>query len=52
VQREPADLRILAEAASATTDAAAMETVRAWLVQTALEYPRVARLAAHGAKAK
>jgi hypothetical protein len=45
VQREPADLRILAEAAAATNDAAAMETVRAWLAATGLEYPRVARLA-------
>jgi hypothetical protein len=44
VQREPADLRILAEAAAATNDAAAMETVRAWLAATGLEYPRVARL--------
>ncbi len=30
VQREPADLRILAEAARATGDAAALETVQAW----------------------
>src|SRR4029078_4392639 len=31
VQREPADLRVLAEAASATGDSGAKETVRQWL---------------------
>jgi hypothetical protein len=45
VQREPADLRILAEAAQVTGDAAAQETVREWLAATRLEYPTVARLA-------
>lgn len=51
-QREPADLRILAEAAAAVKDAAAMGTVRAWLAQTGLEYPRVARLVADGGPTK
>ncbi len=46
VQREPADLRILAEAAAATRNEAALATVRAWLADTHLEYPRVARLVA------
>ena len=44
VQREPADLRILAEAAHATGDASALETVRQWLATTKLEYPAVAKL--------
>ena len=44
VQREPADLRILAEAAHATGDAAALEMVRQWLATTKLEYPAVAKL--------
>ena len=44
VQREPADLRILAEAARATGDAAAKEAVRQWLATTRLEYPAVAEL--------
>jgi tetratricopeptide (TPR) repeat protein len=42
VQREPADLRILAEAAVATGDADALATVRRWLAATGLEYPAVA----------
>jgi uncharacterized protein (TIGR02996 family) len=42
VQREPADLRILAEAARATGDAPARDTVRQWLEATGLEYPMVA----------
>ena len=46
LQREPADLRILAEAAAATDDAEARATVRAWLAETGLEYPLVAQLAA------
>ena len=51
VQREPADLRILAEAAKATGDAAASQTVRQWLTSTGLEYPAVAALVkAEGAK--
>ena len=44
VQREPADLRILAEAAKAAGDAEARDTVRQWLAQTKLEYPAVAEL--------
>jgi uncharacterized protein (TIGR02996 family) len=46
VQREPADLRILAETAAAARNEAALATVRAWLAETRLEYPRVARLVA------
>ena len=46
VQREPADLRVLAEAAAATGDAGAKDTVRQWLAQTGLEYPAMAALAA------
>ena len=53
VQREPADLRILAEAAAAANDAAALGTVRRWLAETGLEYPAVAALAGgHGMRAK
>lgn len=44
VQREPADLRILAEAAAATKDAAALQLVRDWLATTRLEYAAVTRL--------
>ncbi len=50
VQREPADLRVLAEAAAATNDATARSTVRQWLTDTGLEYPAVAALVAPGAK--
>jgi hypothetical protein len=49
VQREPADLRILAEAAAATGDATAKNVVREWLAQTRLEYPKVAALVGVGA---
>ena len=52
VQREPADLRVLAEAAAATGDAAATSTVRQWLTDTGLEYPAVAALVAPGAKGR
>lgn len=45
VQREPADLRVLAEAAAATGDAAARRTVRQWIDETGLEYAAVAALA-------
>jgi hypothetical protein len=45
VQREPADLRILAEIAHATGDTTAQETVRQWLTTSKLEYPAVTRLA-------
>jgi tetratricopeptide (TPR) repeat protein len=48
VQREPADLRILAEAVLATGDTSARETVREWLASTGLEYPAVAALAKPG----
>lgn len=44
VQREPADLRVLAEAAAATGDADAKEAVRRWLAQTGLEYGVVAAM--------
>jgi hypothetical protein len=44
VQREPADLRILAEVAHATGDTTAEETVRQWLAATKLEYPAVTKL--------
>lgn len=44
VQREPADARILAEAASATGDSNAKAAVRQWLAETKLEYPAVAEL--------
>lgn len=44
VQREPADLRVLAEAAAATHDAAALDTVRQWMGETRLEYVAVTRL--------
>jgi Tfp pilus assembly protein PilF len=39
VQREPADLRILAESAAAANDAAALATVQRWLTETGIEYP-------------
>ena len=42
VQREPADLRILAEAAAAAHDADGLAIVRRWLAETGLEYPAVA----------
>ena len=44
VQREPADLRILAESAAATGDAEALAAVRQWLAETGLEYAAVADL--------
>ena len=44
MQREPADLRILAETAAATGDAEALATVRQWLAETRLEYKAVADL--------
>lgn len=49
VQREPADLRMLAEAAAAANDAAAVQTVRDWLAHTGLEYEAVATLVSAGA---
>ncbi len=47
-QREPADLRILAEAAAATGDAAARDTVNRWLADSGLEYPAVAAITGVG----
>jgi tetratricopeptide (TPR) repeat protein len=41
VQREPADVRVLAEAAAATGNAEAAEVVRKWLAHSGLEYTRV-----------
>ncbi|MET0683644.1 MAG: hypothetical protein ABWZ29_09920, partial [Casimicrobiaceae bacterium] len=48
VQREPADLLILAEAANAAGDAAAMGIVKRWLAATGFQYPAVASLAGAG----
>ena len=45
VQREPADLRILAEVAVAANDAAALAVVKTWLTETGFEYPAVDALA-------
>jgi len=45
VQREPADLRILAEAAAAANDVAALGMVQRWLTETGIEFPAVAALA-------
>lgn len=50
VQREPADLRVLAEAAAATGDANAKAMVRQWLAESGLEYPAVAAMVAPGTK--
>jgi hypothetical protein len=44
VQREPADLWILAASASAAGDAAALATARGWIAQTGIEYPALAAL--------
>ena len=44
-QREPADLYLLAAAARATGDVAALRTVGDWMAATRLEYPAVALLA-------
>ena len=43
-QREPADLRLLALAARATNDAAALDEVRNWLARTGLRDARVERV--------
>ena len=45
VQREAADLRILAEAAAAANDAAALDMARRWLDDMRVEYPAVAAIA-------
>lgn len=49
VQREPADLRVLAEAAQATGDAAALRTVAEWMRTSRLEDAAVAKLVGGGA---
>jgi hypothetical protein len=43
VQREAADLRILAEAAAAAHDAKALAVAQQWMDESGLEYPAVAR---------
>jgi hypothetical protein len=43
-QREPADLRILAKAARAANDAAALADVREWIARTGLADVRVGRV--------
>lgn len=48
VQREPADLRVLAEAATAAGDEQAQATARRWLEETGLEYAAVAATLAGG----
>jgi tetratricopeptide (TPR) repeat protein len=48
VQREPADLRILAEVAAATNDAAALGTVKRWLAETGFEDSAVTALVGTG----
>jgi uncharacterized protein (TIGR02996 family) len=49
VQREPADLRILAMAARAAGDAATLRDIRDWLRSTGLEDVRLASILARGA---
>jgi tetratricopeptide (TPR) repeat protein len=44
-QREPADARVLLEAAAAADDRAAAAPVLAWLDETGFEWPRLRRLA-------
>jgi tetratricopeptide (TPR) repeat protein len=46
VQREPSDLLILAQAASAAGDASAIGVVKQWLAGTGFEFPAVAALVA------
>jgi len=48
VQREPADVRILAEAAVAANDAAGLAEVKRWLAATRLEYGAVTSLVGSG----
>jgi len=52
VQREPADLRMLAEAAAAAGDAPAQAAVNQWLAATSFEYPAVAALVRGSGAAK
>jgi len=47
VQREPADLRILSEAAAAAGDAEMQRDVAAWTVATGLQYAALRIPAAH-----
>ena len=44
VQREAADLRILAEAAAAAHDAKTLAVAQQWMDESGLEYPAVARM--------
>ncbi|HKE39609.1 MAG TPA: hypothetical protein VKG21_07215 [Casimicrobiaceae bacterium] len=48
VQREPADIRILAEAAVATNDVAGFAQVKRWLAETRLEYGALTVLVGSG----
>ena len=50
VQREPADLRILAAAARATGDASARKTVADWRASTRIEDTALVALAAEAAQ--
>jgi len=50
VQREPADLWILAASANASGDSAALDTVRTWMTQSGIEHPQVAAMLAPKAK--
>ena len=49
VQREPADVRVLVEAALAARDAAVVREVREWLAETGLQYAAVERMLAASA---
>jgi hypothetical protein len=48
VQREPADVRILAEAGAAAKDAGARAAVTQWLADTGLEFPAVEAMTGRG----
>lgn len=48
VQREPADLRVLAQAAAACRDPQALVVVQRWLADTGFEFPAVADLVPGG----
>jgi hypothetical protein len=43
VQKEPADIRILLESASAASDAATLSTARAWVAETKFEDAKIER---------
>jgi hypothetical protein len=49
VQREAADVRVLAEAAAAAKDVQALGTVAQWLTDTGLEFPVVESMSGRGA---